>query len=282
MSKPKWVGEHELSSALADFLRGGTPAPKQKVKDATTAVLKHADEYKMVVFDVERWMKKCSVHDRISGILLIDSVCRASVAAKKSKGPAAQIAPRFATRIHEIMALLQGGAGVEDSSFVLLCKVLDSWQRSSLFPGEKSIGAVLSSQRANDLYHARQQQQQQQVGGEERLRNNHEANAPAHIGGDDEYGDEDGDGPVGLLSSSHDNFGALFGGLSSLDGIGDDEEDEEVPSIPMPAPVAPKPHATDPRLKVVRASSTSSTGSHNMSALGAAENKIERREPKVR
>ena len=104
MSK-SWSGEEELNVALNDLV-GLRPAPASKIKVAVGLCMKHSADFKMIVYAVEKWMKRAAIGDRISGVYVIDSLCRGyrSIHGKDKD----VFSNRFLTRINEIFQLLNG------------------------------------------------------------------------------------------------------------------------------------------------------------------------------
>jgi CID domain len=70
-----WPGESELNAAMAAFVKK-RPIAASNVKAATKIALKHAAEYKMVVYCIESFIKKASNMDKLCGIYVIDAICR--------------------------------------------------------------------------------------------------------------------------------------------------------------------------------------------------------------
>ena len=105
MSK-SWAGEKELALALKE-LNGVHPPPASKVKNIVTIALKFPNDFKMIVYDVEKWMKKSPIGDRINAVYAIDSICRGSrnIHGSKEKD---LFSNRFLTRLNEIFTLLIG------------------------------------------------------------------------------------------------------------------------------------------------------------------------------
>ncbi len=99
MSTKPWAGEQELQSALQGLV-GTYPTPASKVKSIISVANKYANEFKMVVYEVERFIKKANNQDKIAGILVIDALCRQ---ANKEKDV---FAKRFAIRLKETVGFL--------------------------------------------------------------------------------------------------------------------------------------------------------------------------------
>lgn len=96
-----WVGEAELIEALNSLL-GQNPPPSALVKKATQSALKFQNEYKMVVFEIEKFIKRAASDDKISGIFVMDAICRATQGKEKDT-----FCARFASRMKQICSNLQ-------------------------------------------------------------------------------------------------------------------------------------------------------------------------------
>lgn len=98
MSKP-WSGEQELQSSLQN-LSGQYPIPNSKVKSAVVVANKYVNEFKMVVYEIERFIKKANNEDKIGGLYVLDMLCRQSGKEKDI------FAKRFAVRLKETVGYL--------------------------------------------------------------------------------------------------------------------------------------------------------------------------------
>lgn len=98
MSKT-WKGESELKEVLNDL---SAPVTNAKLKSACSICMKYQNEYKMVVFEIEKYIKKASLKDKAGGIFLIDAVCKSSKALSKDT-----FTPRFALRIKDTIASIE-------------------------------------------------------------------------------------------------------------------------------------------------------------------------------
>lgn len=97
----KWAGEGELQAALKQ-LEGQRPVQATFVKAVVTTAMKYQNEFKMVVYEVERFIKKCDTDDKIAGIFVIDAICRQS---KQSGGKDAFVS-RFSQRLKDTISFL--------------------------------------------------------------------------------------------------------------------------------------------------------------------------------
>jgi hypothetical protein len=103
-----WAGEHEFGNSLKE-LNNTHPVPSSKVKAAVNVAMKYPNDFKMIVFDLEKWMKKSNLADRIAGIFVMDSICRGSRTQHRDKSKDL-FSSRFLTRLNEIVSLLNGSS----------------------------------------------------------------------------------------------------------------------------------------------------------------------------
>jgi len=75
MASKAWVGEQELQKALQD-LCGQTPVSSIKVKHVVATANKYFSDFKMVVYEIEKFIKKSNTEDKLGGIYVIDALCR--------------------------------------------------------------------------------------------------------------------------------------------------------------------------------------------------------------
>lgn len=108
-NKVQWHGEAELAAALSELNNIIQPPAASKIKTIVSIALKNTNDFKMIVFDIEKWMKKSSINDRIAGIYIIDSICRGSISLGKDKTKDLY-SNRFSTRLNEIFTLLNGSS----------------------------------------------------------------------------------------------------------------------------------------------------------------------------
>ncbi len=104
-----WSGEKELADALGE-LNNVRPPPSSKIKAVVHIAFKYPTEFKMVVFDIEKWIKKSNIDDRIAGIFVIDSVCRGCRSQHGGNKDKDYYSSRFQTRISEIFSLMIGAS----------------------------------------------------------------------------------------------------------------------------------------------------------------------------
>ena len=129
---PKWAGEAAVASAFSALNEGadesdagGSDSPE--INKVVEMCLSHSAEYKMVVFDVEKIMKALSSHsNRMKVMYVIDGICRK--ARGKSKD---QFQSRFAGRMKQISALLDGCEGSVRTNFV---RLISAWRQQDIIP----------------------------------------------------------------------------------------------------------------------------------------------------
>eukprot|EP01031_Cornospumella_fuschlensis_P038145 gene38145-46351_t len=131
MSKPQWAGEAELQGALQE-LCGVYPVPSSKIRQAVTVANKYCAEFKMVVYEIERFVKKAAAEDKIAGVFVMDSLCRQHSKERET------FAKRFAVRLKDTTSFLLKVSAKDRSTFL---RLLDEWQRKEVFPAS-SLQAV--------------------------------------------------------------------------------------------------------------------------------------------
>jgi hypothetical protein len=131
MSKGKWNGEDEVKSVINELIDG--PCTASKIKQACTVCLKFVNEYKMVVFEVERIVKKGTNGDKPTGVYLIDAICRNS---RSQFGSHRDLyTTRFSLRIKETLGSIDFTSliPIERSS---LYRIFNDWRKRDLFSSE--------------------------------------------------------------------------------------------------------------------------------------------------
>ena len=125
----KWSGEAALAGAFSSLSEeGGDPsAHSPGVQNVVDVCLSNSAEYKMVVFDIEKIMKGLgSLSNRMKAMYVIDGICT------KSKGKSKeQMQSRFAGRMKQICALLDGCDGAVRTKFIQL---IARWKRAEMMP----------------------------------------------------------------------------------------------------------------------------------------------------
>jgi hypothetical protein len=114
MSK-SWLGEGELQNALAE-LSGQHPVPSSKIKHIVSIAFKYQNEFKMVVYEIEKYIKKASGNDKIGGLFVIDFICQQS---RNNFGKEKDLfSNRFSIRLKETINYLEK-CGPKDKVFKL-------------------------------------------------------------------------------------------------------------------------------------------------------------------
>lgn len=133
-----WSGEGELATCLQEFhqLQGNRPSIS-KINTIVSIALKYITDYKMIVYDVEKWMKKAPIENRLCGIFVIDSICRSM--SHKNISQKDIFPNRFVSRFNEIFTLLNGLSEKHMNSFM---HVIDEWLKLNVFPKDKILNAL--------------------------------------------------------------------------------------------------------------------------------------------
>jgi len=125
-----WVGEEDLTRALKalEGQRIADGSSATLVQKATQTALKYHAEYKMVVFEVEGYIRRASAADRLGGLYVIDSICRHSKGKDKEN-----FCGRFSTRMQKICSSLQEIPATDKVAFG---RILEDWKKRKLFSAE--------------------------------------------------------------------------------------------------------------------------------------------------
>lgn len=110
----------------------------------------------MVVYEIERFIKKANNDDKIGGVFVIDSLCRQHSKEREI------FAKRFSIRLRETMSFLQKTSSQDKAT---LTRLLEEWRKKSVFPPDSlvqilsdynaapsSSGALLSPSKVNKYF----------------------------------------------------------------------------------------------------------------------------------
>lgn len=100
MSSKVWAGEEELQKSLQELCGQGSVSTV-KVKHVVTTANKYFSDFKMVVYEIEKFVKKANSEDKLAGIYVIDALCRQH---SKEKDV---FAKRFSIRLKETFDYLR-------------------------------------------------------------------------------------------------------------------------------------------------------------------------------
>jgi hypothetical protein len=131
----QWPGKDELVLAFKALetaaLKGSTIS---EVKGIVKVCLKYAkDDYKMVVFEIERYIIKSACEEgRMGGLSVVDSICRKDGSTKERE----KYVQRFAkdSRIVKILDFV--AKGISESNRLALAKVVHQWRKRNIFPSK--------------------------------------------------------------------------------------------------------------------------------------------------
>lgn len=121
MTKRSWVGDAEIASLFEKLCEKETNQVKElfnsKLKAIVSAALKYQNEFKMVVYEIESFIKKAPVQNKIYGLYAMDSICRKS----RSMFPKEKdlYSNRFALRLKETIGFLDKISSKEKVSLLL-------------------------------------------------------------------------------------------------------------------------------------------------------------------
>ncbi|RYG59338.1 hypothetical protein EON64_20330, partial [archaeon] len=132
MSNPQWAGEAELQGALQE-LCGIHPVPSNKIRQAVTVANKYSGEFKMVVYEIERFVKKAAVEDKVAGVFVMDSLCRQHSKERET------FAKRFAIRLKDTASFLLKLSAKDRGTFL---RLLEEWHKREVFPSSSLQGVA--------------------------------------------------------------------------------------------------------------------------------------------
>lgn len=141
MSSKPWSGETELQAALQE-LCGQHPVPASKIRQAVTVANKYCAEFKMVVYEIEKFVKRVPVDDKIAGIFVMDSLCRQHSKERET------FAKRFAVRLKDTLGQL---AKIGPKDRATLQRFVEEWRKRDIFPSSalQSFGHSSASAEAS-------------------------------------------------------------------------------------------------------------------------------------
>ncbi len=76
MSTKSWSGESDLLKALHELLDHHSTVPTSKIRAIVSIANKHIADFKMVVYEIEKFIRKSDDHNKIAGLFVIDSLCK--------------------------------------------------------------------------------------------------------------------------------------------------------------------------------------------------------------
>ena len=89
----------ELAHELRQLTRSKPPVSAKTIATLTQLAVKHAKHYKLVVLHVEKFIEKCRGDYKLSGLYVLDSICKTS----KDKLKTDLYTPRFAKNLPTLM-----------------------------------------------------------------------------------------------------------------------------------------------------------------------------------
>lgn len=126
MSK-SWQGENDLKNCLNDLVGDCSIS---KIKHLCGVCFKHQAEYKMVVFEIEKFIKKSPQSDRLAGLFALDALCKAS---RSQFGKEKDFfSNRFALRLKDTLAQIDYNI-LPDKEKSIVSRMFDEWRRKEMF-----------------------------------------------------------------------------------------------------------------------------------------------------
>lgn len=123
MSSKQWSGEVELLGLLQE-LCGHSSVPTSKVKQIVTVCNKHIAEFKMVVYEIEKFIKKSNSEDKLGGLFVIDSLCRQHSKERET------FAKRFSIRLRETLSYMAKIPPADKSNLI---RMVEEWRKKNVF-----------------------------------------------------------------------------------------------------------------------------------------------------
>jgi hypothetical protein len=127
MSSKHWAGEEELQKLLQELCGHTGGVPTSKVKQIVGVCNKYVQDFKMVVYEIEKFIKKSNPLDKLGGLFVLDSLSRQHSKERET------FAKRFAVRLKETFTYLQKLPNHEKAT---VSRLLDEWRKKGVFPSE--------------------------------------------------------------------------------------------------------------------------------------------------
>ena len=126
MSK-SWAGENDIKNSLNDLIGDCSVS---KIKQFCSICFKYQAEYKMVVFEIEKFIKKSKQDDRIAGLFGLDALCKAS---RSQFGKEKDIfSNRFSLRLKETLTYIDYNK-LNDKEKSIVSRMFDEWRKKDMF-----------------------------------------------------------------------------------------------------------------------------------------------------
>ena len=98
MSGKPWSGEQELQTVLQELCGHKSNVPSSKIRQVVSIANKYVTDFKMVVYEIEKFIKKSANEDKMSGLFVLDSLCRQHSKDRET------FAKRFGIRLKETIS----------------------------------------------------------------------------------------------------------------------------------------------------------------------------------
>jgi hypothetical protein len=95
MSNKHWTGEEEMHKALQELLEYQSNVPTSKIRNVVSIANRHVADFKMIVYEIEKFIRKSDDNHKIAGLFVIDSLCKQHSKEKELFGK------RFALRLKD-------------------------------------------------------------------------------------------------------------------------------------------------------------------------------------
>lgn len=144
----QWKGESDFAKGFQNF---NLSTLNSKIKEMCHLCLKYALEYKMVVHEVERFIRKSNnLSEKVAGLYLIDAICKAS---RAQYGKEKEVfAKRFSQRLLETIKSVPFDK-VSTNEKQRINRMFGEWTKAEVFPPNcipSSSILELDSEKDND------------------------------------------------------------------------------------------------------------------------------------
>ena len=142
-------GEAEIKEHLNDLINGKSSA--SKIKAACTLCFKYQQEYKLVVYEIEKFIKRVDIGDKLTSLYLLDAICRNSRAQVNNNKDKDIFSNRFAIRLKETVASLQYDS-LSQADKLGCTKVFEEWRKRDIFSSDLiPVTALVSTLQREDI-----------------------------------------------------------------------------------------------------------------------------------
>lgn len=145
-SGKQWVGEEELQNLLKELRGHSQGVPTSKIKQIVSFCNKHIQDFKMIVYEIEKYIRKAEHVDKLGGLFVLDSLSRQHSKERDT------FMKRFAIRLKETMSFMNKVPAQDKHT---MARLVDAWRKNNVFPSDVLISiqtelGLASSGTSND------------------------------------------------------------------------------------------------------------------------------------